>query len=84
MFTLPMESVGMAMATYTGQNYGAGRIDRIRAGIRWGLLLQYIYCAAAWLVIFLLKAPLTALVLGAVYCLGMTCWILNKSKEFSI
>ena len=22
--------------------------------------------------------------LGAVYCLGMTCWILNKSKEFSI
>ena len=23
MFTLPMESVGMAMATYTGQNYGA-------------------------------------------------------------
>ena len=64
MFTLPMESVGMAMATYTGQNYGAGRIDRIRAGIRWGLLLQYIYCAAAWLVIFLLKAPLTALVLG--------------------
>ena len=165
MFTLPMESVGMAMATYTGQSYGAGRIDRIRAGIRWGLLLQYIYCAAAWLVIFLLKAPLTALVLGesvspvaqgaiqyltlisplfflhgslmilrntlqglgksllaiisgigelvgrslgglaaaqlasfalicltnplawglgTVYCLGMTCWILNKSKEFSI
>ena len=22
--------------------------------------------------------------LGTVYCLGMTCWILNKSKEFSI
>ena len=34
MFTLPMESVGMAMATYAGQNHGAGRTDRIRQGIK--------------------------------------------------
>ena len=26
MFTLPMESVGMAMATYAGQNHGAGHL----------------------------------------------------------
>ena len=36
MFTLPMESVGMAMATYVGQNHGAHRTDRIQQGIKDG------------------------------------------------
>ncbi len=64
MFTLPMESVGMAMATYTGQNFGAGRIDRIKQGIRSGLTIQYLYCAVIWVVIFFLKTPLVGFVLG--------------------
>ena len=64
LFTLPMESVGMGMATYAGQNEGAARPDRIRAGIRAGLLLQWSYCAAAWLVLFAGKTAFTALVLG--------------------
>lgn len=64
MFTLPMESVGMAMATYTAQNYGAGRFDRIKSGIKSGLVIQYVYCIAAWAVIFLTKGGLVALVLG--------------------
>lgn len=64
MFTLPMESVGMAMATYTGQNYGAKKLDRIHSGIRNGLLIQAIYCVFAWTAIFLLKKPLVYFVLG--------------------
>ena len=39
MFTLPMESVGMGMATFVGQNEGARRYDRIRQGIRDGLII---------------------------------------------
>ncbi|SBV90530.1 conserved membrane hypothetical protein [uncultured delta proteobacterium] len=31
---LPLMSFGLAMATYTGQNYGAGEIGRIRKGVR--------------------------------------------------
>ena len=62
--TLPMESVGMAMATYTGQNYGAKRMDRVRAGIRSGLIIQASYCIVAWLALFLLKRPLVAVLLG--------------------
>ena len=64
-FTSPMESMGMAMATYTGQNYGAGRLDRVRRGIRDGLLIQGAYCLAAWTGLFLLKGGLARLVLGA-------------------
>lgn len=64
MFTLPMESVGMAMATYVGQNYGAKKIDRIYQGIRSGLTIQYSYCAVIWVVIFVMKTPLVGLVLS--------------------
>lgn len=64
MFTLPMESVGMAMATYAGQNYGAKRMDRIGQGIRSGLMIQYIYCIVIWAVIFVFKEAFVGLVLG--------------------
>lgn len=64
MFTLPMESVGMGMATYAGQNDGANRPDRIRSGIRAGLAIQLTYCAFAWVAIHFGKEAFTALVLG--------------------
>lgn len=64
MFTLPMESVGMGMATYVGQNDGAKRYDRIKEGIRAGLTIQWTYCIAAWAVIFLGKGLFTQIVLG--------------------
>lgn len=66
LFTLPMESVGMAMSTYVGQNYGAGRVDRIQQGIRAGFCIQVIYCAAAWCVLFFGKRPFVGLVLGEI------------------
>ena len=64
MFTLPMESVGMAMATYVGQNHGARRTDRIQQGIKDGCTIQLTYCAAAWVVIFFVKPYAVGLVLG--------------------
>lgn len=65
MFTLPMESVGMGMATYVGQNDGAERPDRIKSGIKAGLVIQWTYCIFAWIVILFGKQSFTRLVLGA-------------------
>jgi len=62
--TMPMENVGMAMATYVAQNYGARRMDRIRSGIKAGLSIQILYCAVSWLVLLFLKKPLVYLLLG--------------------
>ena len=62
--TLPMESMGMAMATYVGQNYGAKRMDRIKSGIKAGLMIQAVYCVAAWVTLFVLKMPAVHLLLG--------------------
>lgn len=41
---IPMDTLGLAMATYCGQNLGAGRIDRIRKGIRQILWVGLGYC----------------------------------------
>jgi len=62
--TMPMEALGTAVATYAGQNYGAKRIDRIKDGIRAGLIIVAVYCALSWAVIFFLKVPLVYLLLG--------------------
>ena len=64
MFTLPMESVGMAMATYVGQNHGAHRTASIKQGIKDGCTIQLTYCVAAWVVIFFVKPYAVGLVLG--------------------
>lgn len=42
-FLCPMESLGMAMATYCGQNYGAGKPERIWMGIKSSLFMVFIY-----------------------------------------
>lgn len=65
MFTTPMESVGMGVATYAGQNMGAKRWDRIRSGIKAALTIQYLYCAVVWVVIFFGKGLFVRFVLGA-------------------
>ncbi len=64
MFTLPMESVGMGIATYAGQNEGAKRYDRIKEGIFAGITIQLAYCLLSWIVIFFGKGVFTFLVLG--------------------
>ena len=64
--TMPMENVGMAIATYVGQNYGAKRLDRIKEGVKAGMIINVVYCAAAWAVLFVLKKPLVYLLLGEV------------------
>ena len=59
-----LESFGMAMATYVGQNHGAGRTDRVRQGIRDGCIIQAGYSAIAWAAVFLVKRWAVGLVLG--------------------
>ena len=49
-YMLPFGVFGTAMATYSGQNYGAGRIDRIKEGIKVTVLISCIYSALCVLV----------------------------------
>lgn len=56
----PFDAMGAAMATYCGQNVGAGRLDRLRQGVRSCSLLGLGYSAAA-LVAMLFFAPQCAM-----------------------
>ena len=38
-------SYGFAMTTYAGQNYGAGKLDRVSKGIRAGMVIALFTCA---------------------------------------
>ena len=44
-FICTFESLGIAMATYSGQNYGAGKPERIWLGIKASVLMMIIYAA---------------------------------------
>ncbi len=50
----PMETMGITMATYCGQNLGANKLLRIRKGVSISLRMQLIYCAFASLVLWFL------------------------------
>ena len=46
----PLETCGVAMATYCGQNLGAGKVNRIRQGMRSMTVVSFLYCGFAFLV----------------------------------
>lgn len=46
LYMTPQSVLAMAMATYAGQNYGAGRMDRVKRGLFFSLLVAY-----GWVVI---------------------------------
>lgn len=39
---VPLEAMGSSVSVFTGQNYGAGKHDRIREGLRVGLLMELV------------------------------------------
>lgn len=49
LYMLPFSVLGTTMATYGGQNYGAGRYDRIRSGLKVSLGCSYIWCVIVML-----------------------------------
>ena len=56
----PFDAMGAAMATYCGQNVGAGRLDRLRQGVRSCSLLGLGYSVIAFAAMLLL-APQAAM-----------------------
>ena len=47
----PMVAIGNAMSTYVGQNFGAGRMDRIKEGVRKAALMSVVVCGGIGLLL---------------------------------
>lgn len=57
-FMLPFSVLGTTLATFCGQNLGAGKYSRIKTGLRDTLLLTFIWCAGVTLVAYTLSGAL--------------------------
>ena len=58
---LPNFSYGNAMTTYTGQNYGARKLDRLETGSRQGILLSFITSLILTSLTLLMGRPLAGI-----------------------
>lgn len=56
---------GQTMATYCGQNLGAGRIDRVKKGIRLGIFYTCIWCTLSAVASYTIGSWLVYLVTGS-------------------
>ena len=61
---LPMESLGITLATFAGQNLGAGKLGRIKQGLRITIGLQFIYSAVAAILMWFLGRYMAAVFVG--------------------
>lgn len=66
LFTMFMDAVGATMAFYCAQNRGAGRIDRVRQGVRSGLLYEIGLAVFGALMLYFFGRELCMLFIGDV------------------
>lgn len=62
--TMPMSSFGSSMATYSAQNYGAGKIDRIKKGVFQCILISVSFSIIIGMVNFFAGGTLVGFFIG--------------------
>lgn len=65
LFTCVFENIGVAMATYCGQNIGAQRLDRIGLGLRSAIKIMLVYFVFTLLIILLFAEQMMMLFVDA-------------------
>lgn len=62
---MPVQDFGNAFSTFIAQNFGAGRTDRIRRGIRSAIIVTTVFALAVSALVFLLSPWLMSLFVSA-------------------
>jgi putative MATE family efflux protein len=61
-FMLPFSVLGSTLATFCGQNLGAGKYSRIREGIRDTVLLTFVWCGIVILIAYTMSPALIRMI----------------------
>lgn len=61
----PFDALGSTMATYGGQNVGAGRLDRLGKGLNSAVLLGSVYSVVIFVILFFFSGKLLLLFVSA-------------------
>lgn len=80
----PYGTLGAALSTYTGQNYGAGKMDRVKQGYRKSLLLMFIFTLIMLPMMQLFGEPITRMFVGDQEVIEMGAKALRISSLFYI
>ena len=65
LFFAPYDALGTTMATYGGQNLGAGKVERIGKGLKAGIIVGAVYSVIVFVLLNLLSGTLTLLYIDA-------------------
>lgn len=65
MFVCPFDALGTTIATYAGQNIGAGKPDRIRQGVRDCMMIGAFFTVLIIFIFYFFSEPLTLLFVDA-------------------
>ena len=78
--SVPLESIGTAMTTYTSQNLGAGSLPRVRQGVRTALGIGVVYSVASFVIFHFTDRAVIGLFLDAGQDPGGA--IMAQAREF--
>lgn len=62
---MPVQDFGNAFSTFVAQNYGAGKKERIRQGVRSAVITSFLFSIAVSTVVFLFARPLMRIFVNA-------------------
>lgn len=62
---MPVQDFGNAFSTFIAQNYGAGKADRIRTGVKGAVIIAATFCAATSALVWIFARPLMGLFVQA-------------------
>lgn len=65
MFMQPLVTIGTACSTFVGQNYGAGKIGRIKESIKYSTLYSLIWSVMTFFILWFLGGQIARLVTGS-------------------
>ncbi len=85
-FCTPYDALGGTIATFAGQNVGAGRMDRVRSGVISSMRIGCIYSIAALVIMVILGRPLSLLFLDSeeTKIMSMTMFYLVADAAFGM
>lgn len=63
-FMLPLSTASMSASTFTSQNFGAGKMDRVKKGIKYSILIAFAWSALSVIVVLLFRRPLIVALTG--------------------
>ena len=84
LFEQPANTVGLALLTFVGQNYGAGKKERIRTGIREGVILTILINIPLALMLLCIPEFLTSFMLNDASIISYTRDFLAGYRHLSV